>query len=59
MKTSNPYSNTKKRKAALKWMATRGITQVRALYPAPPSDHAMVVPNARLTFASLRAVRAS
>jgi len=34
MKTRNPYSNTKKRKAALAFLAERGITQPRALYPA-------------------------
>jgi hypothetical protein len=34
MKTRNPYGNTKKRKAALAWMAARGITQPRATYPA-------------------------
>ena len=32
--TRNPYSNTKKRKAALAFLATRGITQPRATYPA-------------------------
>ena len=33
MKTRNPYNMTRKRKAALAWMAARGITQPRALYP--------------------------
>lgn len=31
---ANPYGNTRKRKAALAFMAERGITQPRALYPA-------------------------
>jgi hypothetical protein len=35
MKTRNPYNMTRKRKAALAWMAARGITQPRALYPNP------------------------
>lgn len=30
----NPYNMTRKRKAALAFLAARGITQVRALYPA-------------------------
>lgn len=30
---ANPYGNTRKRKAALAWLAERGITQPRALYP--------------------------
>ena len=34
-KIRNPYSNTKKRKEALAWLAARGITQPRALYPTP------------------------
>jgi hypothetical protein len=29
----NPYGNTKRRKAALAWMAEQGITQPRPLYP--------------------------
>ena len=29
----NPYANTAKRKAALAWLASRGITQPRPLYP--------------------------
>jgi hypothetical protein len=31
----NPYGNTAKRKAALAYLAARGITQPRALYPVP------------------------
>jgi hypothetical protein len=57
MKTRNPYSNTKKRKAALAWMAARGITQPHALYPQirhepePVGVHKIaVVHGARLTF---------
>jgi len=34
MKTRNPYGNTKKRRAALAFLAVRGIMQPRALYPA-------------------------
>jgi len=30
----NPYNNTKKRRAALAFLRSRGITQPRALYPA-------------------------
>lgn len=34
-RTRNPYGNTKKRKAALAWLAAKGITQPRPLYPEP------------------------
>jgi hypothetical protein len=33
-KSRNPYGNTKKRKAALAFLADRGINQPRALYSA-------------------------
>lgn len=33
-RSRSPYGNTAKRKRALAWMAARGITQPRALYPA-------------------------
>lgn len=32
-RSRSPYGNTAKRKRALAWMAERGITQPRALYP--------------------------
>jgi hypothetical protein len=41
-KTRNPYGNTKKRKAALAWMLSKGITQPRPLWPclrAPTRAH--------------------
>ena len=31
----NPYGKTKRRKAALAWLAAHGITQPRPLYPEP------------------------
>jgi len=34
MKTRNPYGNTRKRRAALAFLKSKGITQPRALYPA-------------------------
>ena len=34
MKTRNPYNMTRKRKAALAFLKARGITQVKATYPA-------------------------
>lgn len=59
----NPYNNTAKRKRALAWLAERGITQPRALYPQirqapePVSAHKIVmVRGARLTFARPRVV---
>jgi hypothetical protein len=62
-RSRSPYGNTKKRKAALAWMAARGITQPRALYPQirqapePVSAHKIViVRDARLTFARPRVV---
>lgn len=30
----NPYANTKRRRAALAYLAARGLTQVRPVYPA-------------------------
>ena len=42
-RTRNPYSNTAKRKAALAWMAARGITQPRGSIstPLPMADVAL------------------
>ena len=33
IRVRNPYGNTSKRKAALAWLAARGITQPRAVHP--------------------------
>lgn len=56
-RSRSPYGNTAKRKRALAWMAERGITQPRALYPQirqppePISAHRIVmVRGARLSF---------
>lgn len=42
-RTRNPYSNTKKRKEALAWLAARGITQPRGSIstPLPVADVAL------------------
>lgn len=33
-RSRNPYADTKRRRAALAYLAARGLTQVRPVYPA-------------------------
>ena len=40
----NPYDNTSKRRAALAWMATRGITQPRGTVRAAELAEVQLVP---------------
>ena len=41
-KSRNPYNNTRKRKAALAFLAARGITQVKPLYVPTGVQHRAV-----------------
>lgn len=63
-RSRNPYNNTAKRKRALAWMAARGITQPRALYPVAAHvltitsvDSGKIAPGMRLVIGGRNAGR--